>query len=46
MNKIIVKSLKKNKKKSYYDVVIENKNYLFSEEIVVKYRLVENKEID
>ena len=43
MNKIIVKSLKKNKKKSYYDVVIENKNYLFSEEIVVKYRLVENK---
>lgn len=46
MNKIIVKSLKKNKKKSYYDVVIEDKSYLFSEEIVIKYRLVENKEID
>ena len=46
MNKIIVKSLKENKKKSYYDVVIEDKSYLFSEEIVIKYRLVENKEID
>lgn len=45
MNKIIVKEIKKSKKNHYYDLIIDDNKYLFSEEIVLKYRLVKGKEI-
>ena len=41
---MLVKSIKKNKSK--YEINIDDINYIFDEEIVVKYRLVTNKEID
>ena len=41
---MIVKNLKKNKNK--YIVTIDNTDYTFSENIIVKYRLVKGKEID
>ena len=41
---MIVKNLKKNKNK--YVVTIDNTDYTFSENIIVKYRLVKGKEID
>ena len=41
---MIVKNLKKNKKK--YVVTIDNDDYTFNENIIVKYRLVKGKEID
>ena len=41
---MIVKNLKKNKNK--YVVTVDNTDYTFSENIIVKYRLVKGKEID
>ena len=41
---MIVKNLKKNKNK--YVVTIDNNDYTFNENIIVKYRLVKGKEID
>ena len=41
---MIVNSLKKDKK--LYKVIIDNKDYLFDEEIIVKYRLVKGKELE
>ena len=43
---MIVKSLKKIPRKSEYLVTIDSTDYKFKENIVVKYRLVKNKEID
>ena len=43
---MIVKSIKKVPRKSEYLVTIDNDDYKFKENIVVKYRLVKNKEID
>ena len=43
---MIVKSIKKVPRKSEYLVTIDNEDYKFKENIVVKYRLVKNKEID
>lgn len=40
---MIVNSLEKEKK--LYRVIIDNKDYLFDEEIIVKYRLVKGKEL-
>ena len=41
---MIVKDLKKEKKN--YLVIIDDKEYLFDEEIIIKYRLVKGKEIE
>ncbi len=41
---MIVNSLEKEKK--LYKVTIDNKDYLFDEEIIVKYRLVKGKELE
>ena len=43
---MIVKSLKKIPRKSEYLVTIDSTDYKYKENIVVKYRLVKNKEID
>lgn len=42
-----VKSLKESKKKNYYNVILDNnESYLFSTDVILKYRLVDGKEID
>lgn len=43
---MIVNELRKLKKKDLYKVVLDDISYEFSEDIVVKYRLVKGKEID
>ena len=43
---MIVKSLKKSRKKDLYNVIIDDLELELSENIVVKYRLIKNKEVD
>lgn len=43
---MIVNSIKKIPKKNEYLIIIDSNEYKFKENIVVKYRLVKNKEID
>lgn len=42
---MVVKQVKENKKKNYYDVTIGDETYLLHEETILKYRIVKDKEL-